>query len=232
METARRVAASAGGRASAVPPKPQPSRDARPLAVAVHGVRLFWRDRDGQDGSGQISRNHGTCGSPSVAVVVGEASQFQQPPRRSRHVRTRPRLQTGQDAGQPRPLPPDRPQLRGFCLTPREPHPRPRAVLAVVARSGKREAGRGVRRLTPPCPGPQRDRACGLRMERLHRRGRAARGVRGRRALRRRRADGAPDCAGGLRPPTPDQLIGVRASRCRHCARRAGGVRYGCTRQP
>ena len=86
-------------------------------------VRLFWRDRDGQDRSGQISRNHGTCGSPSVAVVVGEASQFQQPPRRSRHVRIRPRLQTGQNAGQPRPLPPDRPQLRGVCLTPKEPHP-------------------------------------------------------------------------------------------------------------
>ena len=69
-------------------------------------MRLFWRDRDGQDGSGQISRNHGTFGSPSVAVVVGEASQSQQPPRRSRHVGIRPRLQTGQNAGQPRPLPP------------------------------------------------------------------------------------------------------------------------------
>src|ERR1035437_882343 len=35
-------------------------------------VRLFWRDRDGQDGSGQISRNHGTFGSQPVAVPSEE----------------------------------------------------------------------------------------------------------------------------------------------------------------
>jgi RimJ/RimL family protein N-acetyltransferase len=33
-------------------------------------------------------------------------------------------------------------------VTSKDPHPCPHAVLAVVARSGKREAGRGVRRLT------------------------------------------------------------------------------------
>ena len=35
-------------------------------------MRLFWRDRDGQDGSGQISRNHGTFGSQPVAVPSEE----------------------------------------------------------------------------------------------------------------------------------------------------------------
>ena len=36
------------------------------------GVRLFWRSRGGQDGSGQISRNHGTFGSHPVAVPSEE----------------------------------------------------------------------------------------------------------------------------------------------------------------
>ena len=47
---------------------------------------------------------------------------------RSRQVWTRPRLQTGQNAGQPRLLPPDRLQLRGFCVTPEEPHPNHQAA--------------------------------------------------------------------------------------------------------
>ena len=91
----------------------------RQVAIGVlvlGGVQLFWRDRDGQDGSGQISRNHGTLRSPSVAVVIGETSQPQQPPTRSRHVRTRPRPQTGQKAGQPRPLPPGSPATPGIIL--------------------------------------------------------------------------------------------------------------------
>ena len=51
---------------------------------------------------------------PSVAAVVGEASQVQQPPRRSPHVRIRPRLQPGQNAGQPRPLSPGSPATPGI----------------------------------------------------------------------------------------------------------------------
>jgi hypothetical protein len=96
-------------------------------------VRLFWRDRDAQAGSGQISRNHWTFGSPSVSVVVGEASQSQQPPRRSRHVGLGRGSRPGKTRGNRALRPPDRPQLRGFCLTPEEPHPwRGECALVVV----------------------------------------------------------------------------------------------------
>jgi hypothetical protein len=56
-------------------------------APGLAGVRLFWRDQDGQDGSGQISRNHGAFGSPPVAVVVGGASESRQLSKRG-HARS------------------------------------------------------------------------------------------------------------------------------------------------
>ena len=131
-------------------------------------MRLFWRDRDGQDRSGQISRNHGTFGSRSVAVVIGEASQSQQLPRRSHHVRTRPRLQTGQNAGQRHPLRPDRPQRRGFCLTPEEPHPRKltgrfEPILQTERRCRPRRAAALSRRCSGPLhlPSGAEDRTSG-----------------------------------------------------------------------
>jgi hypothetical protein len=54
---------------------PPRATNSRQSAGRFIRVRLFWRDRDGQDGSGQISHNHGTFGAPPAAVVRGGASQ-------------------------------------------------------------------------------------------------------------------------------------------------------------
>jgi hypothetical protein len=112
----------------------------RPLAEPRRGVlrvRLFCRDRDSQDGSGPISRNHGTFGLPVVAVVV-VASQSRLSPKRG-HARSglargsRPVKTRGNRAL----CPPDRPQLRGICLTLEEPHPCSTQALARPTRLSK-----------------------------------------------------------------------------------------------
>ena len=62
------------------------ARSSRPLAetrLAASGTveagAALLGDRDGQDGSEQISSNHGTFGSPAVAVVVGGAISRSRP---------------------------------------------------------------------------------------------------------------------------------------------------------
>ena len=102
-------------------------------ARSPRGVRLFWRDLDGQDGSGQISRNHGTFGSRrSLWSSEKRVNSSSRPGghatsglgRGSRPVKTR---------GNRALCPPDRPQLRGFCLTPEEPHPPARRLIKATA---------------------------------------------------------------------------------------------------